>query len=115
MNLMAGQAKSGHIESVLLYYYQARCMAATKPADLRHWSGERPEYQTIWIDCVGQQTSKTGAWFRVDGILPQTPMPKMNETERAAFLRALQAQLTKQMKVRISGVTSDIVHWEGEE
>ena len=113
-------AHKAHTESVLLLFWGNDCSpnkkaAAKKPLSW-HWSDKPPTIREIEIACVGSLSGKGGEnVFEVDGILPQSYMPDMEDGQRRMFLKALTAKLKRQTQCVISPspMKADLVDWEG--
>jgi hypothetical protein len=57
--------------------------------------------------------SPRGSRFTVHAVLPQEPLPEMNSSARALFVKAARATLADDLSVEVEGLKSDIVDWEG--
>ena len=49
----------------------------------------------------------------VQAVFPETPLPKMNSSSKALFIKALKAKALAELEVQITGVSRDIIDWDG--
>ena len=113
-------ANKAHTENVLLVFWGNNCSPNKKAAAVKplswHWSDKPPTIREIEVACIGSLSGKGGQHvFEVDGILPQSRMPQMEDGQRRMFLKALITKLMKQTQCVISPspLKIDLGDWEG--
>ena len=49
----------------------------------------------------------------VQAVFPETPLPKMNNSSKSLFIRALKAKAVEELGVPVTGVSRDVIDWTG--
>jgi hypothetical protein len=120
---------SAHLEGVLLVYYNPASAVNRGSYLATHWASTPPMCHQIEVECLGMLRTKGTTRgtargttadgfvpdFRVEGVLPKAPMPVMDDNEERNFLRVLETTLAKQTGWTITGMSRDIVDWDGED
>ena len=105
-NIKAGGSSTPDTLCVLLVCWKLPSTAA----DLA-WSGEPPDCGSADIEVLGVWSPRR-TYFTVHAVLPKSPLPPMNKSARALFVKAARKTLAKQIGVVVNGMAPDIVEWD---
>jgi len=78
------------------------------------WSTESPESGTVDLEILAV-SSPRGTKMEVQAVFPKTPLPQMNSSSKASFLRALRTKADEVAGQPVTGISRDIIDWEGTE
>lgn len=103
-----------HSVSVRLVWWMCDCCSNRKPKRIIgfHWSCKLPVCREVIVECLGS-TNRTKTNFRVDCVTPRIEMPALHVDEKSNFVDVLQAGLEAETGLRITGLTQDVVDWDG--
>ena len=75
------------------------------------WGGEPPNCGSADIEVMGVWSSRR-TFFTAHAVLPKSPLPLMNKSARALFVKAARKTLAEQIGVVVNGMAPDIVEWD---
>jgi hypothetical protein len=78
------------------------------------WSADPPESWTVDLNILGVK-SRRGSKVDVQAVFPATSLPQMNSSSKTLFIRALKAKVFSELGVPVTGVSRDIIDWDGTE
>tara|TARA_R110002020_G_scaffold175593_2_gene367546 strand:- start:1351 stop:1728 length:378 start_codon:yes stop_codon:yes gene_type:complete len=76
------------------------------------WSTDPPESWTVALSVLGVRSPR-GTRMDVQAVFPETPLPKMNNSSKSLFIRALKAKAVEELGVPVTGVSRDVIDWTG--
>ena len=76
------------------------------------WSPDPPKTGTVDLNILGVRSPR-GTRMDVQAVFPETPLPQMNSSSKALFIKALKAKALAELEVQITGVSRDIIDWDG--
>ena len=104
-NIKAGGSSTPDTLCVLLVCWKLPSTAA----DLA-WGGQPPDCGSADIEVLGVWSPRR-TYFTVHAVLPKSPLPSMNKSARALFVKAARKTLAEQIGVAVNGMAPDIVEW----
>ena len=100
-----GSAKPDAFRVRLIWWY-----LPSTAADLA-WGGQPPRWKSANVEVLGVWSFRRKN-FTVHAVLPDEPLPPMNRSSRAQFVKAARTTLAEQIEASVYGLTPDIVDWD---
>lgn len=76
------------------------------------WGVKPPVCRTVELEVLGVWSSRK-VKMDVQAVFPISYLPKMNSSAKTTFIKALKEGVMKKMGVPVSGVSRDVVDWDG--